>query len=290
LDHLLHDITKDYAQREAHVIQELAKIIHNYENGQPLQDAVIEVDELIDSGTEFERKTAVGWLTSPNATTVVKEIWEWTACYAELTAKKESPKNLKENNTVKAHSLWEIVRSDAKEIAFRNGVDRIRQTLLDRLVTFWAQKNKPKGLFETEDAYRERLKTEQTKLGAFFQTEAGQGLVSYLAGFTFTLLQEYVPEEVREYGERVAREVRIQGGTDLLDGFLVEVLMPMLGTLKDLAVETFTPRVRVQVEGPKVEAPRTDGRDSEIALLKAKIEALESQEVGVTSWGLRGQA
>ena len=73
-------------------------------------------------------------------------------------------------------------------------------------------------------------------------SESGQGVLSYLLGFTWSMLEkDSLDPRVLEYGDLLARECRVDGGTEILDSLLNEILLPSLNP-------GFDPKIRVESE------------------------------------------
>lgn len=139
----------------------------------------------------------------------------------------------------------DTLKDDMKEIALRTGVKRIRGAVADRVTNFWASKHVARHARESNEDYAARVLAQKAGIGAFFASEAGQAALAYIVGMTWAALSEEVKDDtVREYGDLVAREIRVQGGTDLLDGFVEEVVTPIVASLTE-----GSQRVRVLSEG-----------------------------------------
>lgn len=181
------------------------------------------------------------------------------------------------------------VKSDMKEIALRTGVKRTRAILAGRIAEFWAKRSTPQKIGESDADYQARLKSQTEGIGAFLVSDAGQNVLSYAIGFSWPLLEDRIPDpKVREYGAMVAREMRIQGGTELLDGFLVEVAMPLLGVLTEeaknfgqMAMGIGMPQEHVRVD-PAATA-KDLAQDQEMAALKARLKQLEESRDHTTT-------
>lgn len=133
-------------------------------------------------------------------------------------------------------SMGQVVKvtlqEDAKEIALRTGVKRIRSIAGDRLTTWWVRASNPRAGGETQDAWDARCRAAAASNKAFLTTETGQSLMAMVLGFTWSAAAGSIEsDQVRAFGDMVARELRVSGGTDLLDGVLEEVLHPVLTQL-----------------------------------------------------------
>lgn len=96
-----------------------------------------------------------------------------------------------------------LLVDEAKEMAFRSSVRAVKRISLELLGQFLERRGTP---------------------AEFLGTEGGQGLVALFVGSTWALLN--VGGD-REFGDRVARELRVMGGTDLLGGFVESVITPL---------------------------------------------------------------
>ena len=129
------------------------------------------------------------------------------------------------------------VKDDLKEIALRTGVKRTRALLASKVAEFWAKKAVQRKAGESDSEFYARAEQSREGFSAFLLSDAGQSVLAYMVGFAWPMLENQIPDpKVREYGAMVAREIRIQGGTDLLDGFLTEVAFPLLNVLKEEAL------------------------------------------------------
>ena len=107
----------------------------------------------------------------------------------------------------------DILLNDAKEIALRVGVKRVRKELTDRLREFWTR----------------RGHANDDQVTTFLSSDTGQQILSYVFGFTYNMVQDNLPEgPTREFGDLVARECRVQGGAELADDILNLVMNPVL--------------------------------------------------------------
>lgn len=154
--------------------------------------------------------------------------------------------------TVKQRML-DTLKSDAKEIALRTGVKRVRAAAAARLGTWWASQSNPRMAGESEDDHALRLKQVGDHTRTFLNTDMGEAALTMLLGFVWTTVESEVnPIQVREFGSLVARELRISGGTDILDGIVTEVLNPVVGELKAMAPEAVGAMTGVRVgENPQ---------------------------------------
>lgn len=135
-----------------------------------------------------------------------------------------------------SQKVLDTLKDDAREIALRTGVKRVRKAMGALLVNFWTKQSNPRLGSESLEEYDVRLEALKPGVAGFFETEAGQGVLAYVTGFAWTMIHEEIPDgQLRDYGSTVARELRVQGGTDILDGFVTEVMFPMLTSMKALA-------------------------------------------------------
>lgn len=161
----------------------------------------------------------------------------------EVTPAKEPP-NM-------ASKVMETIRQDAVDIALRSSVQRVRGIMRDRLATWWVRRHNPQRNGETEDNYRLRLSDERVRAEGFLKTETGESALAMAMGIVWSQASGDIPDaNLRAFGDTVARELRISAGTDILDGFLEQVLTPILSSVKDLApTQATTP---LALETPKV--------------------------------------
>ena len=119
--------------------------------------------------------------------------------------------------------LMEILKEDAREIALRTGTKRVRESLMVLLQRFWNHQ------YPSQD------------LGPvfhFLQSEMGQGVTSYLLGFSWSVIQDQVTDpEILAYGNMIAEECRIQGGVLVLDDVLNEILSPVFKSLDPVRIQ-----------------------------------------------------
>lgn len=210
---------------------------------------------------------------------------------SNVSGRKEPENTANGNSKEKAKKMSKkeialgTVKSDLREIALRTGVKRTRAALTAKVTDFWTSRTVTRIAGESDADYAARAAKSREGVSAFLLSDAGQNALAYLVGMAWPMLEDQIEDEkVREYGGMVAREIRVQGGTDLLDGFLVEVALPLLGLLTEEAkqfgrsvlapaMEAHTPKVRVD---HAADTAANDIRDREIADLKRKLEALEA--------------
>ena len=119
-----------------------------------------------------------------------------------------------------------VLADDTREIALRTGVKRIRQFLTDRIIAFWTRRN-PQKTEEDKAAYQE-------KMSGFLGSETGQGILSYLLGFSWDMVSDQIEDqEVRSYGDSVAKECRVSGGTMVLDEIITDIVSPMVSSVQE---------------------------------------------------------
>lgn len=186
----------------------------------------------------------------------------------------------------KSQIAKQTVMSDMKEIALRTGVKRTRKLLAEKVAEFWAKRSVTRVAGESDAEYMLRAERSREGIAQFLLSEAGQGALAYMVGFAWPMLEDQIPDEtVREYGTLVAREIRIQGGTDLLDGFIEEVVLPLGAVLKDEAVRFTTgamgagAAIQTRVDTAAINAENTNAAlaaEDEIRSLKEKLRNLEA--------------
>ena len=167
------------------------------------------------------------------------------------------------------------VKDDLKEIALRTGVKRTRALLASKVAEFWAKKAVQRKAGESDSEFYARAEQSREGFSAFLLSDAGQSVLAYMVGFAWPMLENQIPDpKVREYGAMVAREIRIQGGTDLLDGFLTEVAFPLLNVLKEEALGFGNQATNAITEIATNATPQVrvvDDRDKKIAELEAAL-------------------
>lgn len=148
----------------------------------------------------------------------------------------------------------ETIKSDAREIALRTGVRRVRAAIAEKFSAWWSRQNHPRTAGETEDAYGQRLEAGRTQAQAFLGTDMGEASLAMLAGFVWTVVGEDVSnEQVRMFGDAVAREMRVSAGTDILDAVVTEVLRPTMAE-----IQAILPPTGVRVQAATVQADDDD--------------------------------
>lgn len=150
------------------------------------------------------------------------------------------------------------IKDDLKEIALRGGVKRIRTALGDRLAAFWTAQQTARKPGESTKAYEQRMAEHESSVKDFLMTDAGQGLMAYVVGMVWTVASEYVNDDnVREYGDVVAKEIRVQGGTDVLDAVITDVVFPMVSVLREETTK-FKAQAISATTAKSIEAPATN--------------------------------
>lgn len=159
-----------------------------------------------------------------------------------LNATQQDRKPIKENTvsdtdppaskkTLSGH-LARQFKDDAKEIAVRQTVRRGRTFLVETVANFLSKRTNPRREGESVETYTARVESERSAVVAFLLSDAGQGVLSYALGSAWPLLEEQVPEGApREIGERLTREIRVQGGEAIVDGIYEELVSPLVGFL-----------------------------------------------------------
>lgn len=188
----------------------------------------------------------------------------------------EGSKKMSKSQIAKA-----TVLDDMKEIALRTSVKRTRAILATKVAEFWAKRSVQRVAGESEEDFLARAERNREGVAAFLLSDAGQGALAYMVGFAWPMLEDQIPDvAVKEYGAMVAREIRIQGGTDILDSFIMEVVVPLGGVLKDEAVK-FTSGLGSGEKTRVVTDTLTAGNENkaeQIAALKRQLAALAGDD------------
>ena len=109
-----------------------------------------------------------------------------------------------------------VLVSDAKEIALRASVNRIRKAFQQSLTKYLVSKG-----------------TSEESISRIIQGDTAHGILSYMTGFTWSMLEtETMDPNLREFGDRVAHECRIAGGTDVFNEIINDILAPVLSVAK----------------------------------------------------------
>ena len=183
----------------------------------------------------------------------------------------------------------DTIKDDAKEIALRTGVKRTRALIATKIAEFWAKRSVTRTHGESEESFQARVNAQRGAVSSFLSSEAGQDALSYAIGFAWPMVEDQFQDPVvREYGAKIAREIRIQGGTNLLDGFLTEVIFPLAGVLTEEAknfgnIMTGGAPATQAIEGTNIRVdttPHDKEQDAEIQALKAQLARLEGRVPG----------
>lgn len=151
-------------------------------------------------------------------------------------------------------------REDAKEVALRTGVRRVRAALADKIAGWWARRTYPQQAGESAGTYEARIRSVEDAQRAFLSTDMGEAALALLVGIIWTQVGPNMePGKVQEFGDLVAREIRISAGTDLLDGVLTEILdavkatqsLPTMGT----GIRVFSQEVTPETEDYEARQP-----------------------------------
>lgn len=173
-----------------------------------------------------------------------------------LAALRRPKRKVLEPLNIKTHGMIavETLKDDAKEIALRTGVRRIRSLARARLSAWWAKATTPRGATESQDAWEARVRSVEATHGAFLGTDAGEAAMAMLLGFTWTAVSADVDgDQMRAFGDAVARELRVSAGSDILEGFLDEVVRPAVKSLGSAPEAAFSTNVRVVADTPVTE-------------------------------------
>lgn len=181
----------------------------------------------------------------------------------------------------------QMVQDDAKEIALRLAVREARK-LLSSLMTEYLFSTVQREHGETDEEYAARSKTFKNSVSTFMSSDAGFGILSYVVGAFWPMVEEMVPEgEARELGQKIAREIRVSGGVDAAGDFVAKVVKPMIGFVVSSAshagvslmdkVASDQKKATESLSGVRANPEAVDHRDEEIAALKAKLLESETQ-------------
>lgn len=180
--------------------------------------------------------------------------------------------------------LLATVKEDAKTIGLRTGVRETREKLTELVTNFVNGKTIRRFEGETDEVYAARVAVQRNGVTAFFLSDIGQQAITYLLGLSFPVLEEHIPDRsVRKYGGMIAKEMRAQSGSELLQDFLEEVVYPLIGLLtteaKNFGKMVLAParreRVRVNHEFSNVDAER--------AALMERLAELDRDPASVTA-------
>ena len=141
-------------------------------------------------------------------------------------------------------SMLTILADDAKEIALRTGVKRVREKMSDLLGGFL----RSKGM-------------EESAITTLLTSDYGQGIVSYLVGFSYELVKEDGGDsKIQEFVGSVLGELRIQAGVLIADEVINDLLNPVVSTLRT-EIPMGAEKVRV------IETPMGDSVEEETLVL-----------------------
>ena len=125
------------------------------------------------------------------------------------------------------------VQDDVKEMALRSGVKKLREKVLARITAFITTKATPRISGETDIDYETRVREARKTTERLLNSEAGQGILSYLLGFSWSFASDHVGDpKLREFGDLVAKELRIQGGVGILDETINELIAPLFAEVR----------------------------------------------------------
>ena len=113
--------------------------------------------------------------------------------------------------------LTTTVRSDVREIALRTGVKHARKALTEAVLKYLSQR------FNGAD---------MGTLTTVLTSDVGVSTLTYMAGALWPMIEDSIGDpQVRSLGAEISRELRVQGGVDILDGFLKEAFLPFVTSL-----------------------------------------------------------
>jgi translation initiation factor IF-1 len=184
-------------------------------------------------------------------------------------------------------TMFDMIQDDAKEITLRLSVKEARK-LLSSLMTEYLFATVQREHGESDEEFATRSKTFKNSVSTFMASDAGFGILSYVVGAFWPMVEEMVPEgEARELGRKIAREIRVSGGMDAAGDFMAKVVKPMIGFVVSSASHAGTSlldkvtadqkKVTESFSGVRANPEAVDHRDEEIAALKAKLLESEAQ-------------
>lgn len=149
--------------------------------------------------------------------------------------------------------LIRTLKDDGKTIALRTGVKHTREQLTSLVTNFINSKSIRRYEGESDEAYAARAEAQRSGVSAFLLSDVGQQVITYLLGLSWPVLEDNIEDKrVRKYGGMVAAEIRAQSGSDLLDGFLEEVVFPLLAVItaeaKNFGKMVLAPAKKVRVQ------------------------------------------
>ncbi len=135
-----------------------------------------------------------------------------------------------------------VIKDDITTSALRVGVKHTR-TAVTGLVTSFVNRITVERLEgESDEDYNLRAEGMRSGVTGFLLGDAGQSVISYMVGLSWAVAGD--PESsIAKYADPIAQEMRAQGGSELLDGFLESVVFPFVNHMTERA--TKQPRVRV---------------------------------------------
>lgn len=165
------------------------------------------------------------------------------------------------------------LREDAKEIALRAGVKRLRSAAATRLGAWWATQANKRRQGESETDHLLRVAASMGETRTFLNSDMGEAALTMLMGMMWTTVEAGVEnKDVRNFGGLVAQEFRVSAGVDLLDGVIDEVIGPVLANITSQMPK------EIEATGVRVTAPQgATGEDPTTA------EALNIPALGETA-------
>lgn len=161
---------------------------------------------------------------------------------------------------------------DAKDAALRAGVQTVRTTVTTLLVNFWLDRQVIREPGESDMDYAARRDQYREQATGFLATENGQSVLAYMTGALWaTVGSGATSGAFKDFGDAVAKELRVAAGTNLLGSFVREVVAPMATTLQSgvpgvrlalpaVTTHTVVEREEVKTEPELVTLVATNGR------------------------------
>lgn len=135
-----------------------------------------------------------------------------------------------------------VIKDDITTSALRVGVKRTRTAVTGLVSKFVNRISVERLEGESDEDYNLRAEGMRSGVTGFLLGDAGQSVISYMVGLSWAVAGN--PESgIAKYADPIAQEMRAQGGSELLDGFLESVVFPFVNHMTERA--TKQPRVRV---------------------------------------------
>lgn len=139
-------------------------------------------------------------------------------------------------------NLLAVIKDDITTSALRVGVKHTRSAVTELVTSFINRVTVERLEGESEVDYNLRAEGMRSGVTGFLLGETGQSVISYMVGLSWAVAGN--PESgIAKYADPIAQEMRAQGGSELLDGFLESVVFPFVSHMTEQAARQ--PRVRV---------------------------------------------